>query len=1054
MKEFKIVIAFLICMQFIQAQQPNDCVNFIQICGNQDINLDVNGYGVQEINSSNACQSQEHNSLWVRFSIETGGTLGFVLTPGSSAITEDYDFWIFGPTSSCNNLGSAIRCSTTNPVNANLTYNTTGMIGSENDSSEGPGASGNSFVKWLNVQANETYFLVIDRPIGNSDFHLEWNGTAIIKNPFQELTTPFNEFEPISVCDDDNDGTVNFNFHSLDSHFLNGNTGFTITYHYNIEDANIRANPINAGSNLSSGAYFARVTDDETECFEIYEIPLETGGLTVQDSEYSYCDDDGDGTVSLNFASYSFQVNANGDYTTTFYMNENDAENAINPISSNQNVSVGTHTYYVRADEDGNICAGVGMLTITVDAPIEVANKSMEICGDENRQLTVNLQDYISEITSSTNYNQFLFYHSLSDAQNQTNAITNWSNYTLHNEEQIYFYLANNNCLAIAYIDFTLSITPSVQDVSVSFCDEDNDGNVNVNLNDLDYQKAPETGVNLSFFNSLSEAQNNQNPIDPNLNLGPNTYTFYARAIVDSEACLDFATISVIIESPIELEPFEEELCDEDNNGSVLVDLSEYIDEVALSQNFSNVEYYLSQGDAESQTGAISNLQNYTIENGMIIYYRFNNSNCVNYTTVSFTISPQPYIENVEMDVCDTSGNGQVAVNLSTELNYEIAPEGIDYMLSYYASLNDAEMAVNAISPQVTAQSGDNIYYVRVVFESELCYDIATVRIGIQLPIGIQEISPFEYCDDDYDGLLIVDLSSYIQDVVTTSNYTGFSFYHSEQDALNEENEIMNFQNYAVENGEEVFIKIFNESCYAMTSIDFTIFPKPNLGEDEVIEYCPEQAPIQLAVAEGYSSYTWSHSDENVSSVLVEEPGTYKVEVENEYGCKDEKTFVLQYLPFPFITEVDVEDENATIIGGGERPLYYSIDGGENWQTINEFYNLEAGIYYAQIKREEGCISEGFLFIVLNIPNTFTPNGDGVNDTWNIPYLEAFGGAQMIIYDRYGKKVYDKTVEELFQWDGRYLGRPLPTTTYWYQIITPFQRNLQGWVFLKNRNND
>jgi gliding motility-associated-like protein len=65
----------------------------------------------------------------------------------------------------------------------------------------------------------------------------------------------------------------------------------------------------------------------------------------------------------------------------------------------------------------------------------------------------------------------------------------------------------------------------------------------------------------------------------------------------------------------------------------------------------------------------------------------------------------------------------------------------------------------------------------------------------------------------------------------------------------------------------------------------------------------------------------------------------------------------------------------------------------------------------------------------------FTPNGDGVNDTWNIKYLETYPGNTVDIYNRQGEKVYS-SIGYASPWDGRYKGAILPTGTYYY-IINP-----------------
>jgi gliding motility-associated-like protein len=67
------------------------------------------------------------------------------------------------------------------------------------------------------------------------------------------------------------------------------------------------------------------------------------------------------------------------------------------------------------------------------------------------------------------------------------------------------------------------------------------------------------------------------------------------------------------------------------------------------------------------------------------------------------------------------------------------------------------------------------------------------------------------------------------------------------------------------------------------------------------------------------------------------------------------------------------------------------------------------------------------------IPNTFTPNGDGVNDTWDIKYLDTYATCSVDIFTRWGQKVYSSTGYPI-PWDGTYRGAALPTGTYYYII--------------------
>jgi gliding motility-associated-like protein len=69
----------------------------------------------------------------------------------------------------------------------------------------------------------------------------------------------------------------------------------------------------------------------------------------------------------------------------------------------------------------------------------------------------------------------------------------------------------------------------------------------------------------------------------------------------------------------------------------------------------------------------------------------------------------------------------------------------------------------------------------------------------------------------------------------------------------------------------------------------------------------------------------------------------------------------------------------------------------------------------------------------IDIYSAFSPNGDGVNDTWKIEQIERFEGCQVEVFDRWGQSVF-KSVGYERPWDGTFKGRYLPTGPYYYVI--------------------
>jgi gliding motility-associated-like protein len=81
------------------------------------------------------------------------------------------------------------------------------------------------------------------------------------------------------------------------------------------------------------------------------------------------------------------------------------------------------------------------------------------------------------------------------------------------------------------------------------------------------------------------------------------------------------------------------------------------------------------------------------------------------------------------------------------------------------------------------------------------------------------------------------------------------------------------------------------------------------------------------------------------------------------------------------------------------------------------------------------------------IPNIITPNGDSKNDVFKIPAAEELGNMELIIYDRWGQRVYS-ALPYKNDWRGTYNDKPLPAGTYYYLLkLRPTDENcLQGCI--------
>jgi len=92
--------------------------------------------------------------------------------------------------------------------------------------------------------------------------------------------------------------------------------------------------------------------------------------------------------------------------------------------------------------------------------------------------------------------------------------------------------------------------------------------------------------------------------------------------------------------------------------------------------------------------------------------------------------------------------------------------------------------------------------------------------------------------------------------------------------------------------------------------------------------------------------------------------------------------------------------------------------------------------YQLKIQTTEGCAMEQLVEIVvidLKIPNGFTPNADGQNDTWELEGIRNYPNCSVEIVNRWGNVVF-KSEGYFAEWDGRYHDQPLPVGVYYYVV--------------------
>ena len=195
-----------------------------------------------------------------------------------------------------------------------------------------------------------------------------------------------------------------------------------------------------------------------------------------------------------------------------------------------------------------------------------------------------------------------------------------------------------------------------------------------------------------------------------------------------------------------------------------------------------------------------------------------------------------------------------------------------------------------------------------------------------------------------------------------------------------------------------------------------------------------------------------SYPERDPPEISYNSPGNYNIQLVLDEGTPQQQNYCQNVV---VLESPEVDLGNDTLLPPGETLV---LDAGEQaawqWSTGETSQTIEIsgpGTYTIVVTNEYGCTATDEIIVTMEegIPNFFTPNSDGINDTWNIPYLSNNPDARIYIYDRFGNLITTYLYGE-GGWDGTRNGQPVKADTYWYVIkMSNDTKPLKGSVTLK-----
>ena len=874
----------------------------------------------------------------------------------------------------------------------------------------------------------------------------------VLQNPF--ITMPA---QIPTECDADGNGTADFDLDSLKDDIRAG-ADYTITFHETIENATDNlypyglqvdgsGNPVLDGSgntipvpypSLINGNIWIRATDNVTGCFSVAPLQLivnpvpevPAGGVLPQ---LISCDVNEDQQMRLNLRAHAeahlLPQTAPGTYVITLHNSLLDAETPTGALIPDTNYpSINGQIVWVRIENTATGCYNTASFEVIINPAKFFIPKQFSVCD-----------------SSLPNDGQALFPSSTGVFGDLDSLMTEG----LSGYDVIYY--TNTGNLIDKTVPY-LNIGIPFENIQVTIIDQ------------------------VTGCISLSRLTLRVEPL-PNPRTDPQ----------DIEVCDNGTITNDGIAENIDLTVNETYI----RNGASPITVAFYYyndinlaDIDAAANAISNVGF----------TNALATPTNYSGPSGTIYVLMTTNPSstsplavkCSARVEFELIVNPLPAlgVAGVIPDYVLCVGGSTATFPLQAH-NATVIESGLnvsDYTFTYYDSQINAEggTAVGLLNNSYTNTANPEEIWVRVVNNATLCVNVGSFDLIVDEPAVANPVTNpalITKCDTDgvNDGFTDFDLTTLDSSVLGSQTPGDFTvhYYTDEPSALLDGAEgitstnplaITNLNPFNT-NTRLIYALVINRTsttgCPDIVPIPLTVDKLPEVTLTGGF-FCFDPAtnlPIgtfdlfaNVDPAAGSYTFEWTKDgvaypvpDNTQNPITVNERGSYSVVVTNTVtGCISE--------PAPAVTVERTSTavatasvtgyftDNATItviVDASSLGAYeFQLDEGA-YQDSNVFTNVATGTHTINIrdKNASDCAaSDPIEVTVINYPKYFTPNGDGIHDTWTIAGLGET--AKIYIFDRYGKLIKQIASGENpgDGWNGTMNGQLLPATDYWFRV--------------------
>jgi gliding motility-associated-like protein len=777
-------------------------------------------------------------------------------------------------------------------------------------------------------------------------------GSCVIEDDINIDLSSTQSSDPISdfkLCDDvSNNGIEIFDLSIKDAEALASvpPSNYSISYHYTNDDAQIGINGITSPIQNTSNpqVIHVRIEDIANGCLAFSTIDLIVNATPdiVAPAPLIVCDNQTpNGTTFIDLTTKDDEIkNGNTNLIITYHSNSSDAASGSNALPTPYVNTTPNEQLFVSATNPQTGCKTITTLDITVleNPPINRNPRYIDACDSDNDGRAIfDVSSVIPDVLQGITGVTVTFHEIYQDALTGTNPIADTTNYTNLNlnQQTLYIRVESNTtgCPSITPIELhTNLLLTATNIIDIETCDENNDNIEEFTFEDIAVGIINDLpGVIINFYENEGDRDTQTSAIDqtiPYVNQS-NPQTIYVT--LSNATCTEEAEIELIINPIIEFQSITSQIvCDEDQDGQVTTDLSQFDDLVTDGQTGFSVTYFLTENNAETNTDPLPRFYANT-SNPFTLYPRisFNATGCSSVNSFEINVIEAPITSTPsEIIICDADRDGFFAINLVNSIS-EVVSSTTNRTITFHKSLEAANLDENAILTISNYEAQTEIIFIRVENSATGCHSVEELSIIVNTLPYVGDLSNYvnEYifCEDESDG--IGEFIFETRDSEALDGQTGkdVTYYLNEADAINGLSPIDKTSIYEnISNPQDIFVRIENltdDSCFTTSSFTIEVGTNPLFNEpigwfvcDDISNDGSEIFDLSTKVTEVsnglpdiqnvtfYSSETNARNSTNplpLQYANIVNPQEIFVQIDDGTFCNSITSFLLSVIPVP-----------------------------------------------------------------------------------------------------------------------------------------------------------